>query len=183
MGQITVLLGRMHAGDENARNTLFEITYEELRRLARARLRNSGPSTGLDPTTVVHESYLRFAPAGQLRAGGHRAFFAYASMVMRSVIIEWVRKRRAERRGGDALHVELSEESASNLTTDDRTARKVHEALEVLEQADARLGRVAQMRFYEGYTVKEIAKALGITERTVQRDWQRARLLLAAELA
>ena len=83
MAQITHLLQRMHAGDAAARDALFAVAYEELRRLARARLRDGGRNTVLETTSLVHESYLRFVSAGELRAEDRRSFFAYASQVMR----------------------------------------------------------------------------------------------------
>jgi len=183
MTTITQLLKRMHAGDAAARDDLFASAYEELRRLARARLRDGGRNTVLDTTSLVHDCYLRFVTAGELRAQERRAFFAYASQVMRSVIVNSVRERQAERRGGHLQQLTLSTEIAANLASDEETILKVHQALEVLEQADARLAQVAQMRYFGGYTEREIAETLGVTERTVQRDWEKARAILAAELS
>ena len=101
MSQLTELLGRVKAGDMGARDALFAAAYSELHRLARARLRDGGRNTVLDTTCLVHESYLRFVHAGELRAEDRRAFFAFASQVMRSVIVNSVRERIAEKRGGD----------------------------------------------------------------------------------
>ena len=182
MSQITQLLGSTRAGDERARNALFAAAYEELCGLARARLRNGGRKTGLETTTLVNAAYLRYAQAGRLRAKDRSAFFAYFSKVMRSVILESVRQQQAERRGGNAPHVPLSTDLISNLTCDDQMIRRVHEAFETLQKADARLGQIVRMRFFGGYTEKEIAQALQITERTVQRGWEKARLILAAAL-
>jgi RNA polymerase sigma factor (TIGR02999 family) len=182
MSQVTQLLERMHAGDAAARDALFAAAYEELRRLARARLRDGGRNTVLETTSLVHECYLRFVGSGELRAEDRRAFFAYASQVMRSVILSNVRERQAERRGGDLQQLTLSTEIAANVASDEATILKVHEALEVLEQADARLAQVAQMRYFGGYSEREIAETLGVTERTVQRDWEKARAILSAAL-
>src|SRR5271165_5335786 len=101
MNQLTELLGRIQAGDREARDTLFATAYAELHRIARARLRDGGRNTVLDTTCLVHESYLRFVHAGELRAEDRRAFFAYASQVMRSVIVNSVRERVAQKRGGE----------------------------------------------------------------------------------
>jgi len=177
------LLHRMHAGDPGARDELFTAAYEELRRLARARLREGGRSVVLDTTSLVHECYLRFVASGELRAEERRAFFGYASKVMRSVIVNSVREQQAERRGGSAPQLALSTEIVANLAGDEETILKVHEALEVLEQADERLAQVAQMRYFGGYTEREIAETLGVTERTVQRDWEKARAILLAALS
>jgi RNA polymerase sigma factor (TIGR02999 family) len=182
MVQITQLLQRMHAGDAGARDALFAAAYEELQRLARARLRDGGRNTVLETTSLVHECYLRFVRAGQLRAEDRRAFFAYASQVMRSVILNSVRERQAERRGGDVPQLTLSTEIEANLSSDEETLLKVNEALEVLEQADGRLALVAQMRYFGGYSDQEVAATLGVTERTVRRDWERARLILKEAL-
>ena len=182
MTQMTHLLELMRSGDAAARDALFVSAYQELRRIARGRLRQGGRSTFLDTTSLVHECYLRFVGVGELRAKDRRGFFAYASQVMRSVIVNSVRERQAERRGGDAPQLTLSTELAANLAGDEATILKVHEALVVLEQADARLAQVAQMRYFGGYTEREIAETLGVTERTVQRDWEKARMILVAAL-
>jgi RNA polymerase sigma factor (TIGR02999 family) len=180
--QITQLLQQMHAGDAGARDALFATAYEALRELARSRLRDGGRNTVLETTALVHESYLRFVSAGQLRAEDRRTFFAYASQVMRSVILNSVRERRAERRGGDAPQLTLHTEPAESLSGDEDTILKVHEALLVLEQADVRLAQVVEMRYFGGYSVQEIAETLEVTERTVLRDWDKARLILLEAL-
>jgi RNA polymerase sigma factor (TIGR02999 family) len=182
MNQLTELLGRLHAGDPEARNALFAAAYEELHRLARSRLRDGGRDTVLDTTCLVHEAYLRFVSAGELRAEDRRAFFAYASQVMRSVIVNSVRERIAQKRGGDWRPLKLSTDLAANVVDREDTVLKVHAALEDLEKADPRLAEVAQMRYFGGYSEQEIAETLDITERTVRRDWEKARLLLAALL-
>src|ERR1700739_4783140 len=115
MTQVTPLLQRMHAGAAAARDALFAAAYEDLRRRARSRLRDGGRSTVLETTSLVHECYLRFVGAGRLRAEDRRAFFAYASQVMRSVILNSVRERRAQRRGGDVAQLTLSTEIEANL--------------------------------------------------------------------
>jgi RNA polymerase sigma factor (TIGR02999 family) len=183
MTQITQLLGRMHGGDAAARDALFAAAYEELRRLARARLRDGGRNTVLETTGLVHECYERFVRAGELRAEDRRAFFAYASQVMRSVILNSVRERQAQRRGGDLQQLTLSTELIANLGEGEETILRVHEALEVLAQADARLAQVVEMRYFGGYSDGEIAETLGVTERTVRRDWAKARAILADALS
>jgi RNA polymerase sigma factor (TIGR02999 family) len=182
MSQLTESLGCLQSGDTGARDALFAAAYGELRRLARARLRDGGRNTLLDTTCLVHESYLRFVSAGELRAEDRRAFFAYASQVMRSVIVNSVRERIAQKRGGDSRALALSTKIEANVADDEQTVLRVHEALEALEQAQPRLAQVAQMRYFGGYSEQEIAETLDITERTVQRDWEKARLILAAAL-
>jgi RNA polymerase sigma factor (TIGR02999 family) len=133
----------------------------------------------LDTTCLVHEAYLRFVSAGELHAEDRRAFFAYASQVMRSVIVNCARERIAQKRGGDWQPLTLSTQLAVDVPDDQETILKVHEALQTLERADPRLAQVAQMRYFSGYSEQEIAEALDVTERTVRRDWEKARLILA----
>src|SRR5271168_1074751 len=152
MTQLTELLGRIQAGDLQARDALFATAYGELRRLAHARLRDGGRNTVLDTTCLVHESYLRFVQAGELRAQDRLAFFAYASQVMRSVIVNSVRDRIAEQRGGERQPLSLSTNLAANVAADEDTVLRVHEALEELEKVNPRLVRVAEMRYFGGYS-------------------------------
>ena len=182
MTELTELLGRIQAGDTEARDALFASAYAELHRLARARLRDGGRNTVLDTTCLVHESYLRFVRAGELRAGDRRAFFAYASQVMRSVIVDSARERIAQKRGADWRPLTLSTKIEANIVDVEDLVLRVHEALEALEKAQPRLAQVALMRYFGGYSEQEIAETLSVTERTVQRDWEKARLLLAAAL-
>lgn len=181
MGQLTDLLGRVQGGDAQARDALFATAYAELHGLAQGRLRHGGRNTLLDTTGLVHESYLRFARAGELRAVDRRAFFAYASQVMRSVILNSVRERIALKRGGERQSPDASP-LISDPPSDEQTVLDMHEALKDLEKADPRVAQVAEMRYFGGYSEKEIAETLEITERTVQRDWEKARLILAAAL-
>lgn len=178
MGQLTDLLRRTQDGDAEARAALFAAAYAGLHALAHARLRRGGRNTLLETTGLVHESYLRFVHAGELRAEDRRAFFAYASQVMRTVILNSVRERVALKRQSP----QASDTAAADLPGDEQTVLDLHEALENLEKADPRLAQVAEMRYFGGYSEKEIAETLEITERTVQRDWEKARLILAAAL-
>jgi len=182
MTQLTELLGRIQAGDTQARDALFAAAYGELHRLAHARLRDGGRDTVMDTTCLVHESYLRFVRAGELRAEDRRAFFAYASQVMRSVIVNSVRERIAQKRGGERPPHTISTRLGAEVPHAEETILAVHQALEALQKADPRLAQVAQMRYFGGYSEQEIAETLDITERTVQRDWEKARLILAAAL-
>jgi RNA polymerase sigma factor (TIGR02999 family) len=175
---ITLLLQRDREGDAAARNELFATTYESLKQLAHSRLRESGRPDSLDTTALVHESFERFIKAGALRAADHRAFFAYASQVMRSVIVDSARARLAERRGGDAQKMTLSTDLVQELGQGEEGIVQVHEALQELEKADARAAQMVEMRYFGGYSDKEIAETLAVTERTVQRDWEKAKVLL-----
>ena len=180
---LTDLIRSAQNGDEGAARQLFDATYAELRQLARLRLRTGGRGTLLDTTALVHESYLRFAKTGGLRMEDRRRFFAYAGKVMRSVVVDFVRERLASRRGGGAEHVTLDTAIGDGVDAGSDEILRVHEALDVLAQYDERLVRVVEMRYFAGMTEAEIADALEITERTVRRDWEKARLLLAQALA
>jgi RNA polymerase sigma factor (TIGR02999 family) len=179
--ELTQLLGKVQQGEPGARDALFAAAYSGLQQLARARLRQGGRSTLLDTRSLVHESYLRCVQSGSLRAEDRRAFFAYASQVMRSVIVTAARERAAEKRGGGQRPVTLSEQISDEVPGEQDILR-VHEALESLEQVDARLAQVVQMRYFGGYSEQEIADTLQVTERTVQRLWLKARLMLQAAM-
>jgi RNA polymerase sigma factor (TIGR02999 family) len=182
MTSLTQLIQQVGAGDQQARDELFTAAYTELRKLARSRLRDGGRNTFLETTALVHESYLRFLNSSQLRFEDRRAFFAYASKVMRSVVIDAVRERQALRRGGDLIEMTLNTQIAANLPSGEAEVLHVHEALLALEQAEPRLAQVVEMRYFGGYSEIEIAETLGVTERTVRRDWDKARLLLMSSL-
>lgn len=179
---ISGLIHSVNDGELGAQDKLFAAAYGELRKLARSRLRGGGRNTVLDTTALVHESYLRFINGGQLRSEDRRAFFAYASRVMRSVIIDAVRGRQAERRGGDLDRMTLNTQLIDKLPAGEDEMLQVNEALDALAQAEPRLAKVVEMRYFGGYTEAEIAEALELNERTVRRDWEKARLLLSAML-
>src|ERR1700730_13351856 len=155
--------------------------YSELRRLARARLA-AGRYTLLDTTALVHESFLRLQRANPGVANDSEHFLAYAASTMRSVVVDYVRQRKAERRGGGAAHEAMDSRHAEQFGASDDEILDVHDALEGLAAVDARLVRVVEMRYFGGLTDSEIGQALGVTDRTVRRDWERARLLLAGLL-
>lgn len=159
---------------------LFPTLYSELRRLARSRLSGGVRPTLLDTSALVHEAFMRMQRGGGVSLDNREHFFAYAATTMRSIVIDFVRRRKADRRGGGLQRVTLDTLAAEQLgaSTDDEILA-VHEALETLAEVDARLVRVVEMRYFAGLTDIEIGAALGVTDRTVRRDWERARLLLA----
>jgi len=182
MENITELIRQVNVGQNGARDRLFATAYDELRKLARSRLRDGGRNVCLDTTALVHESYLKFVNSGQLRQDDRRAFFAYASRVMRSVIVDSVRERQAERRGGDVTELTLNTAISSSLPANEQQMLDVHEALNALEQAEPRLAQVVEMRYFGGYTDAEIAAAMEISDRTVRRHWDKARAFMLAQL-
>jgi RNA polymerase sigma factor (TIGR02999 family) len=179
MTDATTLIQRLRDNDRGAVDELFKIFYGDLRRLARARLAASGRHTLLDTSFLVHEAYLRFQKVGQLEINDRQHFLAYASTALRSVVVDFVRRRAAEQRGGDVDHVTLNTELAQSLGVPDDEVIEVHDALNTLAEIDKRLVQVVEMRYFAGLTETEIAEVLGVSDRTVRRDWERARLLLA----
>lgn len=157
---------------------LLPLLYDELRRLARARLSGGGRNVILDTTALVHESFLRLQKAGHLELKDRDHFLAYAASTMRSIVVDSIRRRQAERHGGDVVHVTLGTAAASELGASEEEILEVHDALGLLAKVNARLAQVVEMRYFLGLTDEEIGAALGTTDRTVRRDWARARLLL-----
>ena len=175
--EVDSLIARVNAGEAGARDALFATAYPALRELASARLRDSGGHAGgLHTTQLVHESYLRLARSERLRAESRREFFAYAARVMREFIVDALRRPR----DGEALTLDTRVEL--DLPSDSTEVLRVHEALDALQAAEPRLAQVVEMRYFGGYTEIEIGEALGLTERTVRRDWEKARILLLALL-
>lgn len=182
MSDVTDLLRRVAEHEDAALNQLFEILYLDIHRMARARLAENGPLTLLDPTSLAHEAYLRLHGAGRIDLDSRGRFMAYVSQVLRSVIVDFARKRNADRRGGGVAHVTLNTEVAESVGNRDDDVLRIDEALDELEKSDPRLRQVIEMRYFAGLSHEEVAAALGVNERTVRRDWERARLLLAVSL-
>jgi RNA polymerase sigma factor (TIGR02999 family) len=182
---VTDLTGLMQAagrGDAAALESLFATLYSELRGLARARLRRAPDLTLLDTTALVHESFLRCVNAHRVLPSDRPRFMGYASRVMRSVVIDYLRQRARERHGGEVVHVTLSTELAESVSAPEDRLVRISEALDEIAASEPRLVQVVEMRFFAGLTEAEIASCLGIDERTVARDWKKARLLLSVAL-
>ena len=179
---LTQLIHRAAKGDADAADRLFTTMYDELRRLARARLRAGGRNTLLDTSSLVHESYLRFAAAGRLRLQDRVHFMRWAGRVMRSVIVDFARRRLADRRGGGMTPLTLTTSIGSRVPTAESEIVRVHEALNELAVHDPRMATIVEMRYFGGMTETEIAEAVGVHERTVRRDWEKARLFLREAL-
>ena len=182
MGQVTQLLWAIGQGERDALGELYALLYADLHRLAHSRVRRSGELTLLDTTSLVHESFLRLSARGDLNSNELPAFLSYASQVMRSVIVDHARARLTQRRGEHAQHLPLDTELGERLAAPEDQVMEVHEALGVLAQAEPRLAQVVEMQYFGGMTDGEIASALGVSDRTVRRDWEKARLLLRVAL-
>ena len=161
---------------------LFAALYPELRQLAHSRLRRNEPITLLDTTSLVHEAYLRVMRAGQQDLTDRSHFKGYVAHVMRSIIVDLVRQRRSERRGGDQERLTLDTGALDPSRPEEDQIIRVSDALDELATVDERLVKVVEMRYFGGMSEVEIAEGLGVTERTVRRDWEKARILLASAL-
>jgi RNA polymerase sigma factor (TIGR02999 family) len=181
-GDVTELLSAAERGEAHAVARLYELLYPELRTIARARLRESQGSVSVQTTALVHESFLRMSRLNRLGLNDRSHFFAYASRVMRSVIVDLVREARSERRGGDHQFVTIDTAASGTTTRPDDEILRVHEALQELALLDGRLVQLVEMRYFVGMEMADIAEALGVTRRTAQRDWNRARAFLFASL-
>jgi RNA polymerase sigma factor (TIGR02999 family) len=182
MGDITTLLERARAGDRSAFDDLFDRLYPELKRMAHARLAGHRRGTLMDTTVLLHECWLRFSEAGRLTPVDRGHFLAYSARVMRSIVVDAVRAAGRERRGGDVQHVTLDTALVEALALPPDEVLDIDAALADLAALEPRLAQVVEMRYFAGLKETEIAEALGVTDRTVRRDWEKARLLLAHAL-
>jgi RNA polymerase sigma factor (TIGR02999 family) len=182
MGELTESFSAYRAGDRDALDKIFAVLYPDLKKLAHARLRDGRRMTLVDTSGLVHECYERFLRAGSVQVANRAHFFAYSARVMRSIIVDCARRRSAEQRGGNAARVTLDTNIAESALAVEDKVLEIAEAVEELARLDERLASVVEMRFFAGFSEAEIAEALGVTERTVRRDFEKARMLLAASL-
>lgn len=178
MGDVTELLHQARNEDVAALNAIYEMLYADLRRIARSRLNGAESLTLLDTTALVHESYLKFLKAGDLDVTDKAHFLSYAAKVMRSIVIDLVRNRATDKRGGNADVVTLITVIAESAHINDDDLIRINDALEMLSKIDPRLVQVVEMRYFAGLTQDEIADALQVSTRTVERDWEKARTIL-----
>ncbi len=183
-GDITVLLDAARDGDRDALDRVLATLYQELHGMARRQLAGQQHGHTLDATALVHEAYLKLAGRGTGAAqfDDRAHFFAYAASVMRSVVVDYARQRLAQKRGGDLHRVtELPEELDGGLRLDDDMLG-LDAALTRLADVDPRLAKVVELRFFGGLSELEISALLDRSERSVRRDWQKARMFLLASL-
>ena len=179
---ITVWLDSARSGDRVALDHVLSTLYQELHTMARRQLSGQHGYT-LDATALVHESYLKLVGASNGARFEDRAhFFAYAASAMRSVVVDYARNRMARKRGGDLKRVaEIPEEAESSLRLDENLLA-LDTALERLAAVDDKLAKVVELRYFAGLSEQEIAELLGRSERSIRRDWQKARLFLLAAM-
>lgn len=174
---VTGLLLNLSSGDKTAFETLVTLMYDDLRRLARRHLRVLGGQLTLHTAGLVHEAFLHLADQTRLNWEDRGHFLAVYARVMHNILIDIARQKQTLKRGGDRVQVTLDD---NHLQTGAQAEEllALDEALDQLNQLDPRLGRVVECRFFGGLTEPETALALGVTERTVRRDWVKARTLL-----
>jgi len=172
---IGALVQASEAGNGAARNELFATLYRELHRLAQHHLAKGGPIT-LSATTLLHEAYLDISRRTNLAFPERNSFMAYASRAMRGLVIDYCRSHRAQKRGGDLTFFSIDEVAAPAVETS--SFEQLDLALQELEAFDAPLAQLVDLKFFCGFTFGELAAMRGVSERTVRRDWEKARLLL-----
>jgi RNA polymerase sigma factor (TIGR02999 family) len=182
MSEVTQILDAIGRGDARAADDLLPLVYEELRKLAAARMANEAAGHTLQPTALVHEAWLRLAghdPNIQFANRAH--FFAAAAEAMRRILIERARRKSAGKRGGDWQRIDLDKVEIA-AEADGDTLLLVNDALEKLAREDADAAEMAKLRFFGGLTLEEAAQVLGVTKRTADRYWAFARVWLFDEM-
>lgn len=174
---ISVLLASAEAGDRSAKEKLFSVLYAELRQLARRELARRGVPSSLSATTLLHEAYLDMAGREAASFPDRARFMSYAARVMRGLIIEHARSHRALKRGGQFEIAPLDTDVVEN-QPDAPTLSRIGDALEDLTAVDPLLAQLVDLKFFCGFSFGEIAAMRGVSERTVQRDWEKARIYL-----
>ena len=179
-GEVTRLLQSWSRGEKQALNELVPLVYRELRRLAAAYIRRERPDHTLQPTGLVHEAYLRLIDQTQAECRDRAKFFIVAANLMRQILVDHARRKRAGKRGGGNQVVRA--EAAGAFRNDAVDLVELDQALERLARLDARQGRVVELRFFLGLTEDEIAEILEVSPITVKRDWRIAKAALRFEL-
>jgi len=178
---VTALLCAVGAGDEEAIDKLFAVLYDDLRLVAQRQLAGRGAPQTLTPTVVVHEVYLKLQAADQITLHNRNHFLTLAARAMRQVLVDHARARLAGKRGGGARRT-LLDENQLRVEDDAASILELDSALTRLEAQDGRLVQLVSLRFFGGLSAEETAEVMGITTRTLRRDWRKARAYLYADL-
>jgi RNA polymerase sigma factor (TIGR02999 family) len=178
---VSELLAKWHAGDERALERLLPLVYEELRRIAHRYLRKERPGHTLQTTALVHEAYLRLTKEEGRQFENRAHFFAVSAHLMRQILVEYARSRRAARRDGG--HRLTLQEAATLLEARHTDLIALDEALNGLARLDPRQSRIVELRFFGGLSIEDASRVLGISPATVKRDWITARIWLYDEIS
>lgn len=179
--EITRILQDWNDGNEDAKELLLPFVYDELKRQARILMGRERSNHTLQPTALVHEAFIRISEQSGIDWKNRDHFFGIASRLMRQILVDHARKRASAKRGSNPANFSIDD---LQIPLEDRAANVliINEALDQFEQVDAKQSKIVEMRFFGGFGNKEIAEHLGISERTVIREWQSARLWLLREL-
>jgi RNA polymerase sigma factor (TIGR02999 family) len=177
VSDITALLASAELGDREAADALFTALYEELHRMARRELSRRGVGMTLGATTLLHDAYLDMSGREGTAFPDRNRFMAYAARVMRGLIIDYARSRQAQKRGGQ-FEITSIRTDIAEAVPDAAALVPLSDALDELATIDARLARIVDLKFFCGFSFAEIAAMSGVSERTVQRDWEKARIYL-----
>jgi RNA polymerase sigma factor (TIGR02999 family) len=178
-----MLLDQVRQGNKQAEAELIPLIYSELRRIAGSYMRDERPGHTLQPTALVHEVYLRLADQTRVHWKSRAHFFAVAAKLMRRFLVDHARERTADKRGGRQVPLEIDNFDAEYVSKRPEEVLAIEAALERLEGFDSQQARIVEMRCFGGLTVEEVAEALGISPRSVKREWAMAKAWLRAELA
>ena len=181
MSDVTKILCAIEQGDARAADELLPLVYDELRKLATAKMARETPGQTLQATALVHEAWLRLAGGENPRFSGKAHFFAAAAEAMRRILIDKARSKRAARHGGGQARTEFDENSLAATAAEDEMLA-VHEALNRLAAQNPREAELVKLRYFVGMTLEEAAEALGISARTADNDWAHARVWLYQEI-
>lgn len=182
-GEVTSLLNDLRSGKKDAEAQLFSLVYDELRRIAASYLRRERAGHTLQPTALVHEAYLRLIEQSEQNWQNRAHFLGIGAHLMRQILVDHARKRKADKRGGTDQPVPLEDlEVAGPGIQSPEDLIALDDALSKLEEIDARQCRIVELRFFGGLTEDEISHILGLSVRTVKRDWSVARAWLYAEI-
>ena len=174
MSDVTLILDKVSRGDSAAAEELLPLVYDELRKIAAGRMAHEAAGQTLQATALVHEAWLRMVGDGARTWENRAHFFGAASEAMRRILIENARRKSRLKRGGDQQRIELDEVNLAAATPDDKLLL-IDEALEQLKATDEEKSRIVVMKFFGGLTNQEVAQTLGVTERTVERQWAYAK--------
>jgi RNA polymerase sigma factor (TIGR02999 family) len=175
--EIPELIGAAEVGDRTARDRLFAALYDELRQLARRALRG-GAGAGVSATTLVHEVYADMAARDSLAFADRAHFLGYAARAMRGLLIDALRSGAAQKRGGGFVITSLDGAGGDPPDAGARSLERLSDALDELAQREPQLAQLVDLKFFCGFSLAEIAQLTGVSERTAQRSWEKARLLL-----
>jgi len=181
--EVTRLLVDWSEGRREAFERLVPLVYEDLRRVAAGYMKREAPGATLQPTALIHEAYVRLVDQRQVQWKNRAHFFGVAAAVMRRILVDQARARRADKRGGAWDRITLIDDEVAGAAADDLDILALHEALDRLAAFDPQQGRIVELRYYGGLTIEEAAEVIGISPATIVREWTLAKAWLRSALS